>query len=153
MINPSPSFFGTGQITVTAYDGDAAHDPHGRRDRIRFDFTSGGNSANAIYGTNFDDLNGDGCGRRSRRADQRGLYAVTVTATDGDAQRDVPGTIPGMQSAERLVGLDAHAAHPLAVQSVAVGDPRRMIRTHVHVKSAAKTGLQLPNDVRVLAVL
>ncbi|HXW09689.1 MAG TPA: tandem-95 repeat protein [Steroidobacteraceae bacterium] len=61
LITEAPGFEGTVVITLTAFDGlGAAGDPHGRHHTVTFEYTSGGNSAQAIYGTKFNDIDGDG---------------------------------------------------------------------------------------------
>jgi hypothetical protein len=62
-LTPSAGFSGTARITITASDGQGQSgeglkgDSRGRIATISFDFTTGDN---AIYGTKWNDLNGDG---------------------------------------------------------------------------------------------
>jgi hypothetical protein len=58
VITPESWYQGTARITVTATDGvNAPHDSHGRSDVMSFDFTTG---ASAVYGTVWNDQDGDG---------------------------------------------------------------------------------------------
>jgi len=61
LITPDAAFDGTALITVVAHDGlGVPGDYRGRSDQVTFDFTSGGNSASAIYGLKWNDIDGNG---------------------------------------------------------------------------------------------
>ena len=108
-IDADPAFVGTVQITVTAYDGywsETGYVPRGRVAKQTFDLTIG---AGALYGTKYNDLDGDG----QRDADtEPGLEGWTIFAdTDGSGYPD-----PG----EPVVVTDANGDY--ALRSLQPGD-------------------------------
>ncbi|HEY7598871.1 MAG TPA: LamG-like jellyroll fold domain-containing protein, partial [Candidatus Limnocylindrales bacterium] len=78
LVTPAVGFSGTARITVTARDGTgAAHDFRGRQDSMTFDVSFG---VNALYGTKYNDIDGDGV----RDTGEPGLDGVKIFL-DADA--------------------------------------------------------------------
>ena len=123
LITELPGFDGTAVITVTAFDGlGAAGDPHGRQHAVTFEYTTGTNSAQAIYGVKFNDLDGDGV----RDAGEPGIDGIQLFLDqNGDGLLD---------SSELVTYTDANGDYGFrgldVVAPVAHG-PAVLVGTHV----------------------
>ncbi|HEY4632892.1 MAG TPA: LamG-like jellyroll fold domain-containing protein, partial [Candidatus Limnocylindrales bacterium] len=110
LIRELKGFDGTAVITVTAFDGlGAAGDPHGRYDTVTFEYTTGGNSAQAIYGTKFNDIDGDGV----RDPDEPGMDGVKLFLdlnANGLLDVDDPAT-PDIDESEPVTYTDVNGEY------------------------------------------
>ena len=121
LIDPETGFSGTARITLVAHDGAGAPgDFRGRQHQVRFDFTSGGNSANAIYGTKWIDADGDGV-FDSDELPLDGVKLFLDLDTDGIFDEDEPFTFTDANGDYAFRGLPF--IEPVALgPAVLVGD-------------------------------
>ncbi|HEX6657470.1 MAG TPA: LamG-like jellyroll fold domain-containing protein, partial [Ilumatobacter sp.] len=121
LITETPGFDGTAVITVTALDGlGAAGDPHGRHHTVTFEYTSGGNSAQAIYGTKFNDIDGDGV-RDPNEPGMDGVKLFLDLDADGLLDENEPVTYTDVNGEYGFRGLEV--INPVAHgPAVLVGD-------------------------------
>jgi len=110
-ITPDPGFSGTSTIQVIARDGRGdPSDPLGRRDEIRFDFSSG---ANALYGSKWNDLDADGV-RDEAEPPLEGIRVFVDLNGDGVPGEDEPGSYTDINGDYAIRGLPFVDPVPLA---------------------------------------
>jgi hypothetical protein len=112
---PLKNFRGTALITVEVSDSNGIlHDYRGRTDSYRFEYTTG---KNALYGTKWNDLDGDG----QRDQDELPLDGIVVFIDqDGDFERDAgePFTITDANGEYAFRDLTATPEAPAQVTAV-----------------------------------
>ncbi len=105
LTSPDPLFQGTARVTVTAFDGPANQPGSGRTTQRSFDVHFG---TTGIYGTRFDDVNGDGF----RDVGEPGIEGSVVYVdlnNDGVLDANEKSTITNASGEFRIVGLDPGA--------------------------------------------